>query len=85
MKHITVEYNNDLKPLEALLVDVTHPGDFFIDGAMEIPMPRIEVEGAGTLSFPIPHSQIEAMVKYATQAPYGRGEETIVDTSVRND
>lgn len=84
MKHITVEYNNDLKPLETLLLDVTHPGDFFIDGVMEIPMPRIEVEGVGTLSFPIPHSQIEAMVQHATQAPYGRGEETIVDTSVRN-
>ncbi len=84
MKHITVEYNRDLKPLEALLLDVTYPGDFFVDGAMEIPMPRIEVEDAGTLSFPIAQSQIDAMAQHATQAPYGRGEETIVDTAVRN-
>ena len=84
MKHIAVEYNHDLKPIEALLLGVTHPGDFVIDGGMEIPMPRIQVEGVGTLSFPIPHSQIEAMVHQATQAPYGRGQETIVDTAIRN-
>lgn len=84
MKFIEVEYNRELKPLEAILSDVTHPGDFFIDGVVEIPMPRVEVEGAGTLSFPIPRPQIEAMVRQATLAPYGRGEETIVDTSVRN-
>ncbi|MGJ5819718.1 2OG-Fe(II) oxygenase [Paludibaculum fermentans] len=44
----------------------------------------MEVNGVGTLSFPIPDSQIQALVRAATQAPYGRGEETIVDTSVRN-
>lgn len=36
------------------LSDVKHPGDFFIAGVVEIPMPRVEVEGVGTLSFPIP-------------------------------
>lgn len=47
-------------------------------------MPRVEVEGAGTLSFPVPDSQIAALIKKAERAPYGRGEETIIDTSVRN-
>ena len=84
MKYIEVEYNRELKPLEAILSDVKRPGDFFIAGTMEIPMPRVEVKGAGTLSFPIPGPQIEALVQHATQAPYGRGEETLVDTSVRN-
>ncbi|MFN0106095.1 MAG: 2OG-Fe(II) oxygenase [Bryobacteraceae bacterium] len=84
MKYIEVEYNRELNHLEALLSEVKHPGDFFVAGVLEIPMPRVEVEGAGTLSFPIPRPQIEAMVQLATRAPYGRGEETIVDTSVRN-
>jgi len=84
MKYIEVDYNQELNPLEAILSDVEHPGDFFVAGAMEIPMPRVEVDGAGMLSFPIPRPQIEALVQHATQAPYGRGEETIVDTSVRN-
>ena len=84
MKYIEVEYNQELKHLDAILSDVRHPGDFFVAGALEIPMPRVEVEGAGTLSFPIPSPQIKAIVQQATRAPYGRGEETIVDTSVRN-
>jgi hypothetical protein len=50
----------------------------------EMPMPRIEVEGVGTLSFPVPDAQIAALVRRAERAPYGRGKETIVDTSVRN-
>lgn len=84
MKHITVEYNHDLKPLEALLADVRQPGDLFVEGALEVPMPRIDIEGVGPLSFPIPQAQIEAMVQHSTQAPYGRGQETVVDTAVRN-
>lgn len=84
MKYIEVEYNQQLKHLEAILSDVKQPGDFFIAGAVEIPIPRVEVGDVGTLSFPIPHPQIKAMVQQATRAPYGRGEETIVDTSVRN-
>ena len=84
MEYIEIEYNQDLKALEALLSDVKRPGDFFMAGTMEIPMPRVEVKGVGTLSFPIPVPQIAALVQHATQAPYGRGEETVVDTSVRN-
>src|SRR4051794_14569703 len=84
MRHIDIEYNQELKPLEAVLSKVKQPGDFFVSGTVEIPMPRVEVEGAGTLSFPVPDAQIEAIVRRAARAPYGRGEETIVDTSVRN-
>jgi hypothetical protein len=74
----------DLKPLEAVLSGVKQPGDFFVCGAMEMPMPRVEVEGTGTLSFPVPDAQIAAIVRRAERAPYGKGEDTIVDTSVRN-
>lgn len=84
MEYIEIEYNQELTALEAILSDVKRPGDFFIAGTIEIPMPRVEVKGVGTLSFPIPRPQIEALVRQATQAPYGRGEETVVDTSVRD-
>ena len=36
------------------------------------------------LSFPVPASQVKAVIKRAHRAAYGRGELTIVDTSVRN-
>jgi hypothetical protein len=83
LQSIEIEYNQKLKPLEAVLSGVKQPGDFFVCGAMEMPMPRVEVEGAGTLSFPVPGAQIAAIVRRAERAPYGKGEDTIVDTSVR--
>ncbi len=84
MDHIDIAYNREMKPLEAVLADVKNPGEFFVSGVEEMPMPRIEVDGAGAMSFPVPDSQIAALIKKAERAPYGRGEETIIDTSVRN-
>mgnify|MGYP001274333180 CR=1 FL=1 len=80
---IRIEYNHELKPLEELIKGIQRPGDFFASGSLEIPMPRVEVEGVGTLSFPVPENQIQQLVRQATRAPYGRGEETILDESVR--
>jgi hypothetical protein len=84
LEYIEIEYNRNLKPLEALLSRVRQPGDFFVSGTVEMPMPRMEVEGAGVLSFPVPGAQIANIVGKAERAPYGRGRDTIVDTSVRN-
>ena len=79
MQYIEIDYNQELKPLEAVLSGVKQPGDFFICGTTEIPMSRVEVEGAGTLSFPVPDAQIASIVRQAERAPYGRGAETIVE------
>ncbi len=83
LHYIEIEYNQQLKPLETVLSGVNQPGDFFVCGAMEMPMPRVEIERAGTLSFPVPEAQIAAIVRQAERAPYGKGEATIVDASVR--
>ena len=83
MQYIEVEYNQELGPLEAVLSRVKQPGDFFVSGTVEMPMPRVEVDGAGALSFPVPDAQIATIVQRAERAPYGRGQETMVDTSVR--
>jgi len=84
MQNIEIEYNRQLKSLEALLSGVKQPGDFFASGTVEMPMPKVEIKSPGTLSFPLPDVQIAAIVRRAKRAPYGRGEKTIVDTSVRN-
>lgn len=80
---ISVPYNRDLKPLEELLSGVRRPGDFFVQGSLETPMPRVEVEGVGVISFPVPETQIQQIIRQATRAPYGRGEATIQDEAVR--
>jgi predicted 2-oxoglutarate/Fe(II)-dependent dioxygenase YbiX len=81
---IVVPYNHKLKRLAALLAGVERAGDFFVQGSLDAPIPRVDIDGVGVLSFPVPTSQIEAVIKRAHRAPYGRGEHTIVDTSVRN-
>jgi len=81
---IKVPYNRDLKALEDVLAAVRRPGDFFVRGSLETPMPRVEIDGVGVISFPILDSQIQDIIKHAERAPYGRGGETILDTSVRN-
>jgi hypothetical protein len=80
---VKIEYNPDFGDLEELLSTVERAGDFFFNATMEIPMPKVEVESAGVLSFPVPESQIKALIQCATRAPYGRGEKTLLDESVR--
>lgn len=46
-------------------------------------MPRLEVEGVGTLAFPVPASQVAQVMAVAARAPYGRGQDTLVDETVR--
>ncbi len=81
---IEVPYNRDLKALEEALVAVERPGNFFVRGTFETPMPHVEIDGVGVIAFPILDSQIQDIIKHAERAPYGRGRETILDTSVRN-
>ncbi|MDE0112196.1 MAG: 2OG-Fe(II) oxygenase, partial [Albidovulum sp.] len=52
-------------------------------GRINVPMPRLEVEGIGVISFPVPSFQAEELKAKATAAPYGRGQETIYDLSIR--
>jgi len=75
-RSIQIEYNQDFEPLEQLLSGVERAGDFFVSGTVEVPMPKLEVEGVGVVSFPVPPNQIAALIGQATRAPYGRGEAT---------
>lgn len=80
---IDVPYNRELRGLEDLLATVRRPGDFCVEASFETPMPRLEVDGVGGLSFPVPETQTQQLIARASRAPYGRGEETILDESVR--
>ena len=46
-------------------------------------LPLIEVSGIGPLSLPVPPSQSRKLIGRAQQAPFGLGERTLVDLSVR--
>ena len=83
MRGANVKYGTD-HALEELLLSIDRPGDFCAHGRLFAPMPRLEVDGAGTLSFPVPEAQVRALIAAAERAPYGKGPDTLVDTSVRD-
>ena len=69
--------------LVSILSRVQRPGNFYATGKADLAMPRIEVDGVGSIALPLLPQQISQLVQVAEQAPYGKGEETLVDTTVR--
>ena len=63
---------------------VENPGTFSISGKLTSIPPGLKVKDFGIVSLPFIEHQAEALIKLSEQAPFGRGEETIVDTKVRN-
>ena len=79
-----IDYAPNCERLERLLASVDRPGDFCAGGRSFAPMPVLAVDGVGTLSFPVPDAQVEALIAAAERAPYGKGAETLVDATIRN-
>jgi predicted 2-oxoglutarate/Fe(II)-dependent dioxygenase YbiX len=69
--------------LAKLLGAVLRPGDFFASGRVELPAPRLTVDGVGQIALPLLPVQAGQLIAVAERAPYGRGAATIVDTNVR--
>jgi len=69
--------------LAAALSTVCVPGDFHAAGTIELPLPRLEVQGVGAIALPLLPAQAAQIIAVAERAPFGRGADTIVDTDVR--
>lgn len=69
--------------LAEILSTVQRPGDFYTAGATEVFAPGLEVEGVGVIALPLVPHQAAELIAMAQRAPFGRGEETLVDTEVR--
>ena len=65
------------------LQNVQSPGNFYATGTLDVFPPHLEVEGVGRIALPLLPLQAEQLVAVAEHAPYGRGQETLVDTQVR--
>ena len=79
-----------MKPYYSAIVDtlksVERPGLYATGGECPMPLPSLSINSTPEviLGLPLSKSQVKAIIDAATRAPFGRGEETIVDTSVRN-
>ncbi|MET4082637.1 hypothetical protein ABIB40_002597 [Pedobacter sp. UYP30] len=66
------------------LKDLKGSGRFISVHTAEFQFPGLEVDGVGEISYPINETQARALIKVAEKAPFGKGSETIVDTTVRS-
>src|SRR6266849_8781802 len=65
------------------LSTVQRPGGFYTVGTTDIFAPHLAVAGVGPIALPLLPVQAQQLMAVAERAPYGRGEETLVDTAVR--
>lgn len=66
-------------------------GDFDFRGKFALsetfkstPLPSLHIDGIGTISFPLTEQDAKLIENVATQAPFGKGTETVVDTTIRD-
>lgn len=83
MESIDIEYNEEFEELAKLLSTVRRPGSFVTSGRVDTSPPSLEIRGVGPVAFPILPGPAKEIVGSAERAPYGRGEETLVDPNVR--
>lgn len=69
--------------LADILVTIRRDGDFYATGTSEIAMPQLEVDGVGRIALPLLPVQAEQLIACASRSPFGRGEQTLIDTTVR--
>ena len=69
--------------LPEILQQVDRPGNFATGGHFRCYSPALMVEGIGPIALPLLPMQADALIASAQPAPYGRGEETLVDRDVR--
>lgn len=71
------------EPLLRALEKIDRPGSFCVVGGGPAPLPGLEVAALGPIGLPLTAGQAKELKKHCRQAPYGKGERTVVDTNVR--
>ena len=79
-----VEYNKEQRAVEELLKSLDRPGDYCVHAKLITSLPRLAVDSVGIIAFPVQEAQLGALIRAAERAPYGKGPDTVLDTSVRD-
>ncbi|KAJ7656833.1 hypothetical protein DFH06DRAFT_1410327 [Mycena polygramma] len=70
---------------EALSADFAFTGKYAHSSVLEgVPLPGFTVDGIGIVGLPLSPRDADILRRHADQAPFGHGDKTVVDTSVRN-
>ncbi len=69
--------------MAAATAAIDRPGDFCVSGVAPDTTPGLEVAGLGPIGLPLSADQADRLKRQCEQAAYGKGVQTVVDTSVR--
>ena len=72
-----------MQSLQQLLAGLGEAARFESVGQLSAVLPGLQVKGLGSIGVPVAPADAKRIIGKASQAPYGRGEATIVDTEVR--
>jgi hypothetical protein len=75
---------NFKKKLTEALDKIASSGTFFSTGVNDFCFPKMSVKSLDEIGFPLNKTQIQALISVAHKAPFGKGSETILDSTVRN-
>ncbi len=74
-----------MEKLHAVLVKANAATTFARGGREDsLPLPHLHVTNVGPIALPLQPPQVDALHAVSVPAPFGRGAETVVDTSVRS-
>jgi 2OG-Fe(II) oxygenase superfamily len=74
---------NTFEKISQALQEIDRPGSFCTRGRAPAVLPGLQVDGLGEIGLPLTAPQASELIKHCERAPYGKGEDTLVDTSVR--
>ena len=69
--------------LHVAIKKINRPGSFYATGSDRAANPGLVIAGLGPIGLPLTAQQAMELKTRCQQAPYGKGEKTLVDTSVR--
>lgn len=67
-----------------ILDQIQGSGSFVWSATRPFLFPGLMVEGVGEVGFPINTVQVEGLVKVSHKAHFGKGSETVLDTTIRS-
>jgi|GEM_PF-977168 len=77
------ENSEQAQKLLEVLNGLSESVSFCAHGEVDSVLPGLSIDEIGDIGVPVSAADCKRIVKLAAQAPFGRGEETVVDTSVR--
>jgi hypothetical protein len=72
-----------LEKISQALKEIDRPGSFCTRGRAPGVLPGLQVEGLGEIGLPLTEPRACELIQHCERAPYGKGEDTLLDTSVR--